>query len=56
MPALSCPVQDAFLVVIDVQPTFMAAIHEAERVERRCGFLIQSANLLGVPIIATEQY
>jgi len=55
MPQLHCPVEDALVVVVDIQPSFMAAIHEADRVVRRSRFLIQAATMLGVPFIATEQ-
>lgn len=47
---------DSLLVVVDIQPSFMAGIHESERVLRRSEFLIDSAQLLGVPIVSTEQY
>lgn len=56
MPSLTCPADEAFVVVIDIQPTFMAAIHEAERVVRRSRFLIEIATLLQVPVISTVQY
>jgi nicotinamidase-related amidase len=55
MPQLHCPVEDALVVVVDVQPAFMAAIHESDRVLKRTRFLMQAAALLGVPFIATEQ-
>lgn len=48
--------QQSVLLVIDVQPTFLKPIWEAERVVRRCGFLIEVAQLLGVPMLVTEQY
>lgn len=44
------------LLVVDMQPSFLKAIHEAGRVLRRVEFLVQIANLLDVPVIATEQY
>lgn len=44
------------LLVVDVQPNFLAAIHEADRVVDRTHFLIKVATLLGVPVFATEQY
>jgi nicotinamidase-related amidase len=43
------------LVVVDVQPKFMAAIWEAERVMRRTEFLVRCAQALAGTIIATEQ-
>jgi nicotinamidase-related amidase len=44
------------VLVIDVQPSFLKAIHEAGRVLERSEFLVKVANLLDVPVIATEQY
>jgi nicotinamidase-related amidase len=46
---------DSVVVVVDMQPTFLAAIHEKERVLSRCRFLVEMAFLLGVPVLATEQ-
>lgn len=48
--------EDSVLVVVDLQPTFLTPIYEAERVLARSKFLCQAARLLGVPILATEQY
>ena len=44
------------LIVVDIQPAFMAAIHEAERVREHSAFIISIANLLNIPVLATEQY
>ncbi len=46
---------DSVLVVIDVQPTFLASIWEKERLLHRCRFLVECAKALDVPILATEQ-
>jgi len=43
------------VVVVDLQPTFLAAIYESDRVLRRAEFLMQVAHLLEVPIVATVQ-
>jgi isochorismate hydrolase len=43
------------LIVVDLQPSFLKAIHEAERVMRRSEFLIRVASLLGVPVWGTVQ-
>lgn len=43
------------MIVVDLQPSFLRVIHEAEKVVRRSEFLTQIAGLLEVPIIATEQ-
>lgn len=56
MPSIHCPVDDAIVVAVDIQPTFMAAIHEPERVVARSRFLLSVAKLLELPILATEQY
>ena len=48
--------EDSVLVVVDVQPTFLDPVWEKSRVLERSKFLIECANLLEVPIIATEQY
>jgi len=41
---------------VDVQPSFLRVIHEAEMVVNRTRFLVKCAHLLGVPVVATEQY
>jgi len=43
------------VVAVDLQPSFLKAIHEADRVIARCRFLIEAARSLSVPIIATTQ-
>lgn len=43
------------LLVIDLQPSFLKAIPDAERIVRRCRFLVEVAGALEVPILATEQ-
>lgn len=55
MPPLHCPANDVAVVLIDVQPTFMAAIHENERVVKRACFLLEMAKMLEIPVLATEQ-
>lgn len=47
---------ESVLVVIDLQANFLRIIHEADRVVDRALFLCQSAELLGVPMLFTEQY
>lgn len=56
MPSTIADASRSVLLVIDMQPSFLKAIHEAQRVVRRVGFLVRIANLVGVPVIATEQY
>ncbi len=60
-PALEshlCDAANSHLVVVDIQTRLAAAMDAAdrERVIRNAGILIQSAGLLGVPLIASEQY
>lgn len=54
MPSKADPA-GSVLIVIDVQPKFMAGIWEQERVLARTTFLVQVANLLGIPVLATDQ-
>lgn len=44
------------LVVVDMQEPFLRHVFERERVIQNCRLLIQSANVLKVPVIATLQY
>jgi len=50
-----CRLSDSILIVIDLQPTFLAPIPNAESVLARARFLIECASALQVPILATEQ-
>lgn len=43
------------LVVVDLQPKFLAAIPDAQRLLIKARFLLQVASLLDVPALATEQ-
>lgn len=47
---------DSALVVIDVQDKLLAKMPTAAALVRNVAFLIDAANLLGVPVLATEQY
>lgn len=44
------------LVVVDMQPSFLAPIVGGDAVLEGCRFLAKAASVLGVPIVATEQY
>jgi nicotinamidase-related amidase len=46
----------AVLVVVDVQARLLPAIFEKERVVQNAVRLIKGATILGVPVLATEQY
>ena len=48
--------EQCVVLVVDIQPTFMAAIEDANRVTRRSEFLLKIAKLVGVPVLASEQY
>ena len=52
---LACA-ENSVVLLVDVQPKFLAPIFEADRVLRRCQFLLEVAQLASVPIFATEQY
>jgi nicotinamidase-related amidase len=56
MPQASVDPARSVLLVIDIQPSFMAGINEADRVVDRSAFLIEIARLLDVPVLASEQY
>ena len=46
----------AALVVVDVQEAFRPAVVDFERVAANAGVLVRGARILGLPVIATEQY
>lgn len=43
------------LLCIDLQPVFLAAICDSQRVHWRCAFALEAAQGLGLPIVFTEQ-
>lgn len=47
---------NSVLILVDVQPKFLAPIYQAERVLDRSKFLLQVAQLADIPVFATEQY
>ena len=47
---------DALLVIVDIQERLAVAMSEKERVVTNTLHLIESAKLLGVPLLITEQY
>ncbi len=47
---------DTALLVIDVQEKLLPKIRGADVLERNIAFLIDSARLLDMPVLATEQY
>lgn len=48
--------EDALLVVIDMQEPFLRNVVERERVIRNVGLLVRAAEILRVPIVPTLQY
>ncbi len=43
------------LLCIDLQPVFLRAVAESERVQKRCAFALAAASGLGVPVVFSEQ-
>ncbi|WP_438391596.1 isochorismatase family protein [Caballeronia sp. DA-9] len=46
---------DRMLIVVDMQAKLMPHIDNAGRVLKRCAALISAADLLGIPVLVTEQ-
>lgn len=55
MSAIKLEPTRSALIVVDVQPSFLAGIFEAERVVAKATFMARAAEALGVPVLATEQ-
>ena len=53
--ASSAAPHDTLLVCIDMQPVFIRAMAESEKVLKRCEFAISAAAGLGIPVMFTEQ-
>ena len=47
---------NAVVVVVDVQEGFRPVVKDFEETATACGRLVQGANALGVPVVASEQY
>src|SRR5438477_7601602 len=45
----------AALVVVDLQEAFRSTIHEFDQIVKRTAIMIETARLLDLPILATEQ-
>ena len=56
-PALppNSAIGEKLLVCVDMQPAFLAAIPDNQRVHWRCSFALESALGLGLPVLFTEQ-
>lgn len=48
--------EDSVVIVVDMQPAFLDGCWRSGEVLGRVKFLVEAANLLGVPVLATEQY
>ena len=48
--------EDTLLVVVDMQEPFLRHIHDRDRLLENILLLIQSANILGLPVLPTVQY
>ncbi|MCB0825147.1 MAG: isochorismatase family protein [Armatimonadetes bacterium] len=48
--------EECLLIVVDMQPSFLGGIVGADEVMKRTKFLVECANLLEVPTLATVQY
>lgn len=55
-PARILDPERAALVVVDVQEAFRPAVLHFEETARNVGTLVQGAQILGVPVIVSEQY
>lgn len=53
---LRLEIAKAALLLIDVQEKFIPTLDGAEGLLRQCRLLLQGANVLGLPVLATEQY
>jgi nicotinamidase-related amidase len=53
-PRLTAP--NSALLVVDVQDRLLAVMPDASGLVRDIGFMLDVANLLNVPVMATEQY
>jgi nicotinamidase-related amidase len=49
-------VEDTALLVVDMQEKLLPKIMQAGEVLRNASFLVNAAKVLGVPVLATEQY
>ncbi len=44
------------LLVVDLQEKLMPAIHDGENLLNNCRWMVQVANTMDVPVLASEQY
>ena len=46
----------SFLLMVDMQERLLAAMSGAEAAERGCALLLKAARIMGLPVLASEQY
>jgi nicotinamidase-related amidase len=56
MPIPRLQIDDAAVLVIDMQERLMPTIVDADKVTHNCATLLQLAEVLGMPYLVTEQY
>ena len=56
MPIPRLRLEDAALLVIDVQERLMPTIVDRDKLTHNCAILLRSAAVLGMPYLVTEQY
>lgn len=49
------PVSGVLLLCLDLQPPFIKAVADADKLIKRCSFAIEAASGLGIPVAFTEQ-
>jgi nicotinamidase-related amidase len=47
--------EDTLLLCVDMQPVFIRAVMDGDKVQRRCEFAVAAAQGLGLPLLFTEQ-
>ncbi|MBI1371910.1 MAG: isochorismatase family protein [Phycisphaera sp.] len=55
MPIPRLTLDDAAILVVDLQPKLLPVIDQHERITERCVTLIRAAAALSIPVIVTEQ-
>lgn len=49
-------IENTAIVIVDIQERLLPVMRESDRLVQQCEMLLEGANLLGLPILATEQY
>lgn len=48
--------EDSLVLIIDVQEKLLNAVFNKEQVEKKSAIVAEAANILGIPVVVTEQY